>query len=496
LEFDLPSKILLGACCALALGALPARSAETPNPAPAPAAQTPAPSADAPLSAQNVERLRRALDQAAAQGLQVKALIPPQLDALLASHDPDARRRGEALLQATVLRYAKAVHAGQLSTKDFDDEWAIRPAPFDPRAGLQAALAQDAVAPWLDSLAPHAPGYQLLVKQLAVYRDIAAKGGWAKIPGGHKGEPGAADSRAAALRTRLAIEDSSAPIAGPDKLDPPLVEALKAFQRRHGLVDDGELGPTTVAVLNVPVERRIDQIVVNLERWRWLPDSLPAERVVVNIPGAMATLIRDGKETLLMKTAPGRKDDHTPMLQSQIDGIVLDPPWNIPKSIADKEIYPKQRANPGYFAEEQIEVIHDSDGSERLQQKAGDKSSLGRVKFEFDNRFGVYLHDTPVKAAFDRASRMVSHGCVRLEKPRDLAAALLDDQPAWSAQAIDAAIDTGDTKRVALAHPVGVFLFYWTAFVGADGRMNFMSDPYDWDQELMVKLSRANASNA
>ena len=124
------------------------------------------------------------------------------------------------------------------------------------------------------------------------------------------------------------------------------------------------------------------------------------------------------------------------------------------------------------------------------------KSSLGRVKFEFDNRFGVYLHDTPAKTAFDRASRLVSHGCVRLERPRELAQALLDDQAGWNAQAIDAAIDQGDTKRVALDRPVGVFLFYWTAFVGADGRMNFLSDPYDWDHELLVKLSRSGSSSA
>ena len=481
----------------MALGALPARSAETPNPASSPTAPSSSPPADAaPLSPSNADLLRRALDQAEAQGLKSKAFIPPRLDELLASHDADARRSGETLLEAAAVRYAKAVHSGQLPPKDFDDEWAIRPAPFDPRPGLEAALAKDAVLQWLDTLPPHAPGYQLLVKQLALYRDIAAKGGWAKIASGPRAKPGADDARAAALRTRLAIEDPSTPKTGPDTLDPPLVEALKAFQRRHGLVDDGELGPTTVAVLNVPTAKRIEQIIVNMERWRWLPDSLPPERVVVNVPGAMAALIRDGKEALLMKTAPGRKDDHTPMLQSQIDAVVLNPPWNIPQSIADKEIYPKQRANPSYFADEEIQVIHNPDGSERLQQKAGDKSALGRVKFEFDNRFGVYLHDTPSKAAFDRASRLVSHGCVRLENPRGLAVDLLDDQPAWNAQAIAAGIDSGDTKRVALDRPVSVFLFYWTAFVGADGRMNFLSDPYDWDSELLDKLSRADSSNA
>jgi murein L,D-transpeptidase YcbB/YkuD len=476
-------------------------AAQVAQPAPAPAASAssqtpPAQTPPAPLSPQNAALLRQALGQAEAQGLKAKTFVPPQLDQLLASHDADARHRGEVLLEAAVVRYAKAVHSGQLAIKDFDDEWAIRPAAFDPRPGLEAALMQDKVAEWLDGLPPHAPGYQLLVKQLAAYRDIAAKGGWQKIAKGPRAKPGAADARANALRARLAIEDPSVATGGPDQLDPPLVDALKAFQRRHGLVDDGELGPTTLAALNVPVEKRIDQIVVNMERWRWLPDSLPAERVVVNVPGAMAALIRDGKQTLLMKTAPGRKDDHTPMLASTVEAVVLNPPWNIPQSIADKEIYPKQRANPDYFTEEQISVIQNPDGSQRLQQKAGEKSSLGRVKFEFDNRFGVYLHDTPAKTAFDRASRLVSHGCVRLEKPRELAQALLDDQSAWNAQTIDAAIDQGDTKRVAVDRPVAVFLFYWTAFVGADGRMNFLSDPYDWDKELMVKLSRANSSNA
>jgi murein L,D-transpeptidase YcbB/YkuD len=134
-------------------------------------------------------------------------------------------------------------------------------------------------------------------------------------------------------------------------------------------------------------------------------------------------------------------------------------------------------------------VIDSPDGGQRLQQKAGPKSALGQVKFEFDNRFGVYLHDTPVKTAFDKQTRTVSHGCVRLEKPRALAADLLQGQAGWSAETLGAAIDMGDTRRVALDRPMPVFLFYWTAYAGPDGRMIFYPDPYDWDRELLQKVA-------
>jgi murein L,D-transpeptidase YcbB/YkuD len=177
------------------------------------------------------------------------------------------------------------------------------------------------------------------------------------------------------------------------------------------------------------------------------------------------------------------------MLRSTIDAIVLNPPWNIPQSIAEAEILPKEREHPGYLQEEEIRVIDRPDGGSRLQQMAGPKSALGQVKFEFDNRFGVYLHDTPVKAAFDRPTRTVSHGCVRLEKPRDLAAHLLQGQAGWSPDSLAAAIDAGDTRRVALDRPMPVFLFYWTAYAGPDGRVIFYPDPYGWDQEVLQKAA-------
>ena len=450
------------------------------------------------LSHDQVVLLRQALDQASVQGFADKEFTPPGLDPLLASANPVEQRRGQVLLKSAVLRYAAAVHRGRLAISDFDDEWGMRPAAFDPAPGFEQALAQNQLPAWLASLPPVYDGYRQLAKFLAAYRDVAARGGWKTLPDGRVLKPGMRDPRVPALRARLTIEDASVPAAAPsvDVMDPPMVEALKVFQRRHGLKDDGELGKPTLAALNAPVGQRIQQIMANMERWRWLPEQLPANRVQVNIAAAMTTLVKDGKTVLTMKAAPGRPDDHTPMLQSQITAVVLNPPWNIPKSIADKEIYAKERAHPGYMEREDIHVIKTADGGERLQQSAGPKSSLGQVKFDFDNPYGVYLHDTPARAAFDRPGRMVSHGCVRLEKPRDLAALLLQGAGDWAPQTIDAAIAGGDTQRVALAQPFPVMLFYWTAFVGSDGGLNFTKDPYNWDQELMEKITGQKYSNA
>jgi murein L,D-transpeptidase YcbB/YkuD len=463
-------------------------------------ATAPGPTAAAPandtLKPEQIAALRQALDQAPAQGFADKAFTPPTLDPLLKSPDPAARQRGVALLKTSVMRYAAAVHRGRLALADFDDEWGLRPTAYDPKADFEAAVVQYKVAEWLASLPPPYAGYQQLVKGLAQYRALAAQGGWAKLAGGKPLRPGEVDARVPALRARLIVEDASLQLPPPQDsnlYDPVTVQALKSFQAHHGLIADGEVGKPTLAALNTPVGQRVLQIIANMERWRWLPTSLPADRVQVNIAAAVLTLYKADAPALSMRTAAGRPGDHTPMLQSKVQSIVFNPPWNVPDSIAKKELYPKERAHPGYFDEEDIHVIKTADG-ERLQQAAGPKSALGLVKFDFDNRYGVYMHDTPSRGAFAKQGRLVSHGCVRLEKPQELAQQLLDGDGGWNADLIQSTIAANDTKRVPVSKPVAVMFLYWTAFAGADGAMNFGTDPYGWDHELLQKIAEPNPS--
>jgi murein L,D-transpeptidase YcbB/YkuD len=176
------------------------------------------------------------------------------------------------------------------------------------------------------------------------------------------------------------------------------------------------------------------------------------------------------------------------MLTSSIHSVVINPPWNVPVSIATKELWPKERSSPGYFRRNAIRVISLPDGGSRLQQAAGDLSALGRFKFDFDNRYSVYLHDTPSQAAFSRYSRLASHGCVRLEKPAELAELLLKGSETWTPEKITGAVANGKTVRAQLPKPYAVYLLYWTAYASANGQMNFRADPYDWDGILAAKI--------
>jgi murein L,D-transpeptidase YcbB/YkuD len=238
----------------------------------------------------------------------------------------------------------------------------------------------------------------------------------------------------------------------------------------------------------VPVAQRVAQILANMERWRWLPRQLPSDRIQVNIAAAVLTMFHNDTPNLAMRVVTGRPGDETPMLSSVISDVLFNPPWNVPADIAAKELFPKERAHPGYFARNAFTVIHTPDGGVRLQQKAGDMSALGRVKFEFPNPYSVYLHDTPTHSTFGRYSRMVSHGCVRLEKPVILADTVMQGDPKWTPDMIDQTIAARATVRAPIPRPISVFLLYWTAFAAADGQVSFRGDPYNWDQALTQRL--------
>lgn len=395
----------------------------------------------------------------------------------------------DALVRAA-LDHAKAVRAGRLDTADFQEDWALRPQPYDPYPSFVQAVSADRLGQWFAELPPPWAGYEGLRKGLTAYRAIAAKGGWKAIPAGPDMGLGAKGARVAALRERLAIEDSAVPATGA-AYDEGLRAAVQRAQRRYGLNPTGVVSTGTLAALNVPVATRVRQIMANMERWRWLPSELPKDRIQVNIAAAVMTVFEGDQPVMSMKAVTGKPGGgETPMLSSTIHSVVLNPPWNVPAGIAKRELFPK---GMGYLKANGFRVIGEGD-SARLQQASGDTSALGRFKFDFDNPFAVYLHDTPAKGGFSRFDRLASHGCIRLEKPNALAKRLLRDVPEWNEAAIDELTTTSTkTVRAKLNTPVAVYLLYWTAFASGNGQINFRDDPYGWDAKLADKIENRSA---
>jgi aspartate carbamoyltransferase len=332
---------------------------------------------------------------------------------------------GDALVRATLDR-ARALRTGRIDSTDFLEVWALRPVIWDPLPSFAAAVSADRLPQWAATLTPRYSGYEGLKAGLATYETIRDTGGWKIL---------AAKSDAAAIRARLALEDKSVTAAEP------LVDALQRAQRRYGLNPTGLLDTRTLAELNVPVDERIGSIMANMERWRWLPRELPVNRVQVNIAAAVLTVFEGDSPVASMRAVTGSPTNQTPMLSSAIHSIVINPPWNVPTSIAKRELWPKGRAR---LIAQGYKIVGTPEGGERIIQPAGPGSALGQLKFDFDNPFAVYLHDTPSRAKFSSFDRLASHGCVRLEKPIPLAELLLKDDPAKSGQ-VQTLIDTAMT---------------------------------------------------
>ena len=502
---------------AVGLLAVPALGQESaplaqPRVAAAPALQYASPESPTPradltqLKPAQIDLLAQTLADADSHGLESGDFGAAAALSLLQSRDPAVRQRGQGQLIDAALRYAKAVHSGRLAEQDFINDWGLRPVAYDPSADFIRAAAQDQLAMWLDGLPPPYTGYDTLRQGLAAYRAMVAKGGWDPVPSGPDMKPGAMDPRVPTLRARLAAEDPMTPAYAPAPppatpapgpgvqttgqtvYDPDLVQAVMRAQKRYGLQDDGVVNAATLASLNKPINLRIDQVLANMERWRWLPPVLPVDRIQVNIAAAVLTVFHSDTPTLSMRAVTGRPGDETPMLQSRVESIVFNPPWNVPSTIAAKELWPKERANPGYFASHDFMVVPTGDGGSRLVQRAGPQAALGKIKFDFPNPYGVYLHDTPTQSTFSRFGRLASHGCVRLQHPLILANALLQGDQTWTPETVDATLAAGKTVRASLSQPIAVFLFYWTAYMGPDGMMNFRNDPYGWDVALMQRL--------
>ncbi|HEV7158787.1 MAG TPA: L,D-transpeptidase family protein [Caulobacteraceae bacterium] len=444
--------------------------------APPPSAETlPAP----PLSLADGEAIERGMLAAS------EFAFPPQLEgaaADLASADPNLRDAADAVLSKAAIMLAADERGDLANPAAVDPNWALR-GNYDPAADFAAARAGGRIGAWIDGVVRRDPGYIALVAALRRYQAIAVRGSWGALPPGLTLAPGAKGKWVSALRLRLAREGYAAGALANHLYDASLADAVREFQQRHALAASGDLDAATVQALNVPVAARIVTLRANLERARWLPQQLPADRIEADLGSATVTLFENGQPSLTMRAVVGDPKHPTPLFASHVASIQFNPAWHVPTDIAKAELWPKQARSPGYFARHGYAVVNG-----QLVQHAGPHSSLGRIKFEMPNQFAVYLHDTPGRALFAVDSRGRSHGCVRLEKPKELALALLASQ-GWTAERVQAAIDSGVTHWVRPAMATPVFIIDRTAEAPDDGPAIFRPDLYGWDGKLAVALA-------
>jgi len=432
------------------------------------------------LTGRNADLALDALKAAPAQGLSAARFQTGRIEQLLKSSSGRERAEGERLLRAALIDYGRAQHGASIPRGDFPAEWGLKPTAYDAAAELDAALEAGQLKTWSEKQPTPLPAYDALRQAYGDYLKIHAAGGWPTVS--HVAlAPGARGPQVALLRRRLAFEDPSLSTGPQDSpADAALAQALQRFQAAHGLPSTGLLDGATLRELNVPALARAAQIRANLERLRWLPREEPATRIDVNTAAAVTDYFVQGRRVMHMLSASGRPGgDETPMLASKVDAIVLNPPWNVPEEIAEDEILPKGEA----YLQEMGFVMKDG----RLVQQPGPDAALGVVKFDFDNPYAVYLHDTPAKAAFARSQRAVSHGCVRLAQAVPLAKAMLANEPGWSAARVDEALAARETLRVELKHETPVRLVYLTAYP-ENGRIAFRPDIYGWDARLLRML--------
>jgi len=427
------------------------------------------------------------------------------------SSDPDRLAELDLLLSDAFLLYGSHLLAGRVDPETLQPQWRANPRAADLPTVLEDALASRKIARALQRLAPTQEGYRRLRDALARERAIAASGGWPTLPEAETLERGDSSSVVATLRERLRREgdlESPGNDQHSDVFDEAVEQAVKHFQTRHGLDADGMVNAPTRAELNVSADDRVEQLRLNLERWRWLPQDLGRRRILVNIAAYELQVVEDEEVVLSMRVVVGRRYKRTPIFSDTVRYIVLNPYWHVPRSIAVEDLLPKIQHDPSYlerFGMQLVDTVSrdpqaiDPDSVDwsgvtadnfhyRINQEPGRLNALGRIKFVFPNRYDIYLHDTPSHELFEQAQRDFSHGCIRVEKPLDLAAYLMKRGSRWNREAMVRALDEGTERTIYLPRPLPIHLLYWTAWADEDGTIQFRPDINKADYPLALAL--------
>ncbi|MDB5538327.1 MAG: hypothetical protein JWQ89_54 [Devosia sp.] len=456
----------------------------------------------------NAEKIIEVFKKSELEGFRPSDYLTPDLDVTAVGNDPTKLAALETAFSTAAIRYAQDAYGGRIAPTAVNDSWTITPKRINEAEMLVKLAESNAPDKILLALSPTQPEFLGLKAALAKFYDGAVMDAAITIPEGKLLKPGMQDERVTLLRQRLDVPEPDIPETAGEaatvdlNYDEPLVAAVKAYQESLGLNGDGVIGPATIAALNGGSATTKEDIVANMERWRWEPNDYGDFQVTVNIPEFRLWIMDKDDVHYTTRVVVGRPQNQTPVFNDEIEHIVVNPYWNVPASIATNEIKPHLMADPGYLDSQNMEMLSGGkvvnayaiDWSQtninnfHIRQRPGGGNALGRVKFLFPNEHDVYLHDTPSKSLFSRSFRAYSHGCVRVENPMDFADALLKLEPELSAAKLEAMF--GDTERwVNLKTHIPVHISYFTLRVDKDGTIRSYGDVYGLNQRLKELLA-------
>lgn len=434
------------------------------------------------------------------------------LDTLSATLQNSSVPIDQAEIAATTafLKYARDVSTGFVEPRSVDRDITIKRPEFDAAAALKAFDDQVDTVGAMAKLAPRHPHYIALQADKKRLEALILTGGWGDVVSSGKSlKPGAVSPRITELRARLMRMEGKNYGDAPE-FDETLEDAIKAFQLRHGLNDDGVIGPMTLAAINASPDDRLKQVLVNMERQRWLNFDRGSRHVYVNQADFSVSLIDNGKTTFWSRVVIGKNGHRTQEFNDTMTHMVINPTWNVPRSIATEEMLPRLKRNPSSLGSSMVvmtrngtrvnpKYVNFSQFNKRnfpfiVKQRPGSRNALGRVKFMFPNKFNIYLHDTPSKSLFNRDARAYSHGCVRVQKPFEFAYALLAPQAEEPEKLFKSYLNGGRERQLNLETHLPVYLTYQSTWTDENGVPQYRGDIYGRDAKLFKALTNAGVS--